>query len=116
MIQLTEELKSREAHATGRALPLPLRPLEQIAWNYWWSWAADGAAIFRDLDPAVWEECEHNPRRLLAETSEFRLMQMATDPVYNERVSRLAESFERYKADTRAWTPDKEKSITPEHP
>jgi len=44
-------------------LPEPLRPLEEIAWNYWWSWTPGGTALFRDLDPFVWEECEHNPRR-----------------------------------------------------
>ena len=32
-------------------LPAPLIPLERLAWNYWWSWAADGASVFRDLDP-----------------------------------------------------------------
>ncbi|HEX8852531.1 MAG TPA: alpha-glucan family phosphorylase, partial [Pyrinomonadaceae bacterium] len=116
MIQLTEELKGREAQTTTRALPLPLRPLEELAWNYWWSWATDGAAVFCDLDPAVWEECEHNPRRLLAETSEFRLMQMATDPVYIERVRQRAESFERYMADARPWTPKGAKGPTPEQP
>src|SRR5215213_6619982 len=103
MVQLPEEIG--EAQTSGLALPLPLRPLERLAWNYWWSWGADGAAVFRDLDPAVWEECEHNPRRLLAETSEIRLMQMATDPVYNERVRQRAESFERYMTETHDWTP-----------
>ncbi|HEX8143193.1 MAG TPA: alpha-glucan family phosphorylase [Pyrinomonadaceae bacterium] len=116
MVQLTEEIEQLEAQPAGRALPLPLRPLESLAWNYWWSWAADANAVFRDLDPAVWEECEHNPRRLLAETSEYRLMQMATDPVYNGRVARLAEDFEEYMADNRPWTTDKEKMVTPARP
>ena len=98
-------------------LPEPLRPLGRLAWNYWWSWAADGASVFRDLDPGGWEECEHNPRRLLAETSEFRLMQMATDPVYGARVQDLAERFDQYMADPRVWTPQRaEQRITPEHP
>jgi starch phosphorylase len=114
MVQSSEEIEHRETHAAGQALPLPLRPLERLAWNYWWSWAADGAAVFRDLDPAVWEECEHNPRRLLAETAEYRLMQMATDPVYTARVQRLAESFKEYMADARAWTPAKETKLTSE--
>ena len=47
-------------------LPTPLIPLEHLAWNYWWSWAADGESVFRDLDPEIWEECERNPRQLLA--------------------------------------------------
>ena len=41
---------------TNPELPAPLMPLSQLAWNYWWSWAADGASLFRDLDPETWEE------------------------------------------------------------
>src|ERR1051325_2679145 len=100
MVQSTEEIEHGGVSTTAQRLPWPLRPLERLAWNYWWSWAADGAAVFRDLDPGVWETCEHNPRRLLAETSEFRLMQMATDPVYTERVRALVERFDEYMAET----------------
>ena len=74
-------------------LPAPLLPLERLAWNYWWSWTADGASIFRDLEPEIWEECEHNPRQLLARTSSYRLAQAATDPAYLERVKRLVNCF-----------------------
>lgn len=82
-----------------RILPEPLRVLERLAWNYWWSWAPDGASLFRDLDPAVWETCEHNPRRLLAETSEFHLMQKAIDPEYVRRARSVGEQFDRYMAE-----------------
>src|SRR5678809_338899 len=68
-------------------LPAPLISLERVAWNYWWSWAADGEGVFRDLDSEIWEVCEHNPRQLLARTSSFRLAEAATDPVYLERVN-----------------------------
>ncbi|HYY58118.1 MAG TPA: alpha-glucan family phosphorylase, partial [Pyrinomonadaceae bacterium] len=116
MVQLSEEIEHKGLQTAGHALPWPLRPLERLAWNYWWSWARDGAAVFRDLDPSVWEECEHNPRRLLGEVSEFRLMQMATDPVYGERVRRLAKSFDAYMADKRPWThAEDEKGLTPQH-
>jgi starch phosphorylase len=117
MIQGTEEIDGA-AVAEARLLPEPLRALQRLAWNYWWSWAADGAAVFRDVDPGVWEMCEHNPLRVLAETSEFRLMQMATDPVYTERVRKLAGRFDEYMADTRTWGPpaEEQKQITPERP
>ncbi len=98
MAQATDEIKQMTEQKT-RVLPEPLRALERLAWNYWWSWAADGASLFRDLDPAVWEACEHNPRRLLAEISEFHLMQKATDPVYVGRVRRAAEKFDGYMAE-----------------
>lgn len=84
-------------HRVGRhELPAPLIPLERLAWNYWWSWAADGESVFRDLDPEIWEECERNPRQLLARTSSYRLAEAATDPVYLERVRHLDESFQTY--------------------
>jgi glycogen phosphorylase len=86
-------------------LPPPLRDLERLAWNYWWSWSADGPNLFRDLDPEIWEECENNPRLLLARTSEYRLAQMATDPIYIERVRRLADLFNEYMAPAETWHP-----------
>jgi starch phosphorylase len=115
MVQVDEWIERRAA-PRERTLPEPLRALGRLAWNYWWSWAADGAAVFRDLDPAVWEECEHNPRRLLAEVSEFRLMQMATDPVYNERVRHLAAHFDAYMTDGRTWSGQTDTKISSEHP
>src|SRR6476619_7614392 len=81
---------------TNAELPAPLMPLRQLAWNYWWSWSADGASLFRDLDAEIWEECEHNPRQLLAKTSAYRLAQAATDPVFLERVRKLDASFHAY--------------------
>ncbi|HKS09316.1 MAG TPA: alpha-glucan family phosphorylase [Pyrinomonadaceae bacterium] len=93
-----------EKRATQPKLPAPLAPLERLAWNYWWSWAADGAGIFRDLDPEVWEECEQNPRELLAKTSAYRLAEAATDPVYLERVRRLDQSFQSYMESGTGWT------------
>ena len=116
MVQAGEEIEQQLIISAERTLPESLRALERLAWNYWWSWAAGGIAVFRDLDPAVWEECEHNPRRLLAEVSEFRLMQMATDPEYCERVRRLSSSFDEYMGDERTWdSGTAEKQITREH-
>jgi glycogen phosphorylase len=97
MIETTEVISQTTA-VDNAFLPLPLRPLEQLSWNYWWSWSMDGPAVFRDLDPDLWEECEHNPRQLLARTTEYRLMQMATDPIYIERVRKLSDSYLEYMA------------------
>ncbi len=99
------------------ALPASLKPLNRLAWNYWWSWSADGPSVFRDLDPEIWEECEHNPRLLLARVSEYRLAQMATDPVYIERVRRLAGRFDDYMSPAHIWPGTGQLSaITPERP
>ena len=86
----------------GRELPPTLQPLEPLVWNYWWSWAADGVEVFRDLDPGIWEQGERNPRTLLAQTSDLRLAQMAADPVFADRIQHLAERFKAYLADAKS--------------
>jgi len=91
---------------------MPLLPLEPLIWNYWWSWAPDGATVFRDLDPELWVECEQNPRQLLARVSPYRLAEASSDPVYLERVQRLADRFETYMN----AAPDSTATITSEHP
>jgi starch phosphorylase len=100
-----------------RELPETIRGLERLSWNYWWSWAPGGASLFRDLDSDVWNECEHNPRRLLSEVSEYDLARMATDPGYIERVQRLEESFDAYmNAGARVWAAGNAPQITHQNP
>lgn len=91
---------------------MPLTLLESLAWNYWWSWASDGPAIFRDLDPALWEECEQNPRQLLTRISAYRLTEVASDPVYLERIKRAYQGLEKYMNSP----PAPAGPITPENP
>ncbi len=53
--------------ALEEQLPRRLRRLAHLAFNYWWSWQPDGDALWRSIDPAAWEACDHNPVRLLRE-------------------------------------------------
>ncbi|MDQ6653243.1 MAG: alpha-glucan family phosphorylase, partial [Acidobacteriota bacterium] len=119
MIETIDGVDKKEFREAA-ALPIPLQTLERLSWNYWWSWSRDGASCFRDLDPAVWEECEHNPRLLLARVSEYRIAEMATDPVYLERVQKLGAGFDHYMSPGRSgesWSNSSAIStITPEHP
>jgi starch phosphorylase len=93
MIETIEQLSTNKPTAT---LPSPLQALERLSWNYWWSWSTDGAGVFRDLDAELWDQVEHNPRMLLAQVSEYRLAEMATDPVYSARIIKLSEQFDDY--------------------
>src|SRR5437899_3820951 len=97
----TETQNEPETPTRKRDLTATLQPVERLAWNYWWSWAPDGAEVFRDLDPGLWQQCEQNPRALLAQVSDLRLAQMAADPTFSERVRRLAERFDTYMSDMR---------------
>ncbi|HEX7294551.1 MAG TPA: alpha-glucan family phosphorylase, partial [Pyrinomonadaceae bacterium] len=111
----TTEIENR--HEGKIDLPSPLLSLEQLSWNYWWSWAPDGLSIFRDLDPQVWEECEHNPRQLFQKTSAYRLAQVATDPHYLRRVASISDKFKQYIERPQVWTsPEGHSRITAQRP
>src|SRR5947209_2564142 len=97
-------------------LPETIAALERVSWNYWWSWSPDGTSIFRDLDQEVWNECEHNPRRLLKEIPQYSRMRMATDHVYIERVRRIAEGFDAYMSAGATWASEQAREITRERP
>lgn len=77
-------------------LPRPISFLNTLSRNFYWSWCEDGAEVFRDLAPTLWDECEQNPRELLRRISELSLWQKAAERSYVERVKRLEERFERY--------------------
>ncbi len=95
MIETIGKLNN-EALIETPTIPSPLQALERLSWNYWWSWSSDGAGVYRDLDAELWDECEHNPRILLSKVSDYRLAEMATDPVYLARIAKLASEFDDY--------------------
>src|ERR1043166_7542499 len=96
------EIKS-DIGLTGRELPPTLEPLRELSWNYWWSWASDGSEVFRDLDPNLWARCEQNPRLMLTQISDLRLAEIATDPLFAQRVERLYRHFQAYMSESQPW-------------
>lgn len=76
-------------------LPVPLAPLATLAYNYRWSWAPDGASVFRDIDPYRWERVNANPIRLLFEADTEVLERAATDADLLERIHAMVELCER---------------------
>jgi starch phosphorylase len=81
-----EELAARVALLMDR-LPADLKPLAPLAYNYRWSWARDGADVFREIAPEAWALSGQNPLlflQRLALSSEQRV-------VRTERLARLVE-------------------------
>src|SRR3989442_15317561 len=100
----TETQNEPETAMRNRDLTVTLQPLERLAWNFWWSWAPDGNEVFRDLDPGLWQQCEQNPRVLLAQVSDLRLAQVAADPAFADRIQRLSARFGDYLSDPQPWS------------
>jgi glycogen phosphorylase len=92
-------------------LPQPLLPLARLAYNYAWSWAPDGAAVFHDIDPHLWRHHACNPRAVIESTPSRRFVELASQPQY---IDRLRELQARIDADLdRPWA---QTPISPEHP
>lgn len=84
-------------------LPRSLNRLADLAYNYWWCWAADQVSLFEMINPDEWERCNHNPVMLLESISYERLTQLAIDPFYVRRVQDLITEFDAYLAGDKTW-------------
>src|SRR5919199_3386035 len=85
-------------------MPPRIRRLYDLAYNLWWSWHAEAQALYADLDPALWEQVDHNPIRQLAEVDPKRLDAMAADTNYLARYDAVLADFDHYMApDTPTW-------------
>ena len=69
----------RAVSELARMLPDALQPLARVAYDYRWSWSADGDAVFRAIDPDRWARCGANPLRLLTESHRATLERAAAD-------------------------------------
>ena len=100
----------------GAKLPMPLKRLADLAYNYWWSWSSDRIAIFQNINPEEWQRCGHNPVALLEAVSYDRLTQVAEDPQYLKRLQATVAHFDRYMADRNTWANRVAPQISIEHP
>ena len=76
--------------ALAARLPEPLAPLAELAYNYRWTWAPDGAGTFAAIDPDGWARVGANPVRLLLDVPSKRLAEVASDGDLLRRVAELA--------------------------
>jgi starch phosphorylase len=77
-------------------LPAALERLRTIASNLWWSWSADGHALFVRLDPDLWETVRGNPIELLARVDQRRLDELASDDAFTGHLDATWQTFQRY--------------------
>jgi glycogen phosphorylase len=101
----------RASDALASRLPEPLAVFARLAYNYRWSWAFDGADVFRAIDPERWERVAENPVRLLQETAADRLSAAAADTALLDRAAALEQEVLSDLA-----RPPREGVATPERP
>jgi starch phosphorylase len=81
---------ARAVAELAERLPDALLPLARLAYNYRWTWLPDGTAVFRDVDPVLWERSGWNPRWLIEAVPPKHLRRLADSADYVARVRALA--------------------------
>ncbi len=89
----------RKDFAIHQELPPALAALDRLSMNFYWSWRPEGVALFRELDPALWQHFEQHPQALLENVTELRLWQKAADAEYVGKLERFAAEFDSYMSD-----------------
>lgn len=85
----------------GRMTVFPIMPsrisrLYELAYNLWWSWHPEARALYRKLDPDLWEEVGHNPVRFLSEVQPQLLEEAAHDATYLQHYDSILSDFDHY--------------------
>ena len=80
--------------------------LHELGRNLYWTWHPEVIDLFRDLDPVLWRELNHNPMEFLSRLPRETLRERVDLLALDARISRAFHQMEYYlrAADTRgAW-------------
>ncbi len=94
------------------SLPPDLAELGDLAMNLRWSWDSQTRDLFRWVDPAVWDETDHDPVRLLGVVGRDRLDELRRDPGFVQFLGEVHLEHERYMSGPR-WFHDRGDSPGP---
>src|SRR5579871_214958 len=91
----------------ARTLDRFIAPLQERLWtlarNLWWSWDHNSSSLFLDLDPARWNELNHNPIALLSELPLAKLENRAAELMLHSRVNYAYRRMLEYLEADRTW-------------
>jgi starch phosphorylase len=77
-------------------LPAPLKRLDELAEDLYFTWESDARRLFRHLDEACWEGCAHNPKVFLRRVAQNRLDSATHDPILVEEYRQVLSAYDTY--------------------
>lgn len=78
------------------SLPEKLQPLNDIAYNMWWTWHPDAINLLRRMDRDMWDKYYHNPVKVLGSVSQERLHELETDEGFLTHLDRVKLELDDY--------------------
>ena len=93
-----------EARDVGHFVTPVHQRLAALAQNLWWSWDEETGSLFRELDPALWRQCDYNPIVLLQETSPAQLEARASELAMHGRINHAYRRMREYVQSKHTWS------------
>jgi len=94
-------MKNVRTFVVAPSLPERLQPLKQIAYNLYWGWDHEAVSLFRRLAPNLWDECKHNPVKMLGQLSQEQLNDAAENVGFLAHLDRVCEKVQDYMEGSR---------------
>ena len=80
-----------------------IEKLRELGRNLWWTWQPNVIALFRELDPALWRQVDHNPVEFLKKISTDQLEKRAAEMALDSRIDYAFRRLAEYLKDTDSW-------------
>ncbi|GAB4471039.1 MAG: alpha-glucan family phosphorylase [Anaerolineae bacterium] len=86
-----------------RRLPSRIARLRELAYNMWWSWHEEAQALYRQLDPLLWEAVNHNPVAFLRRVDDRKLDAAVHNAAYMAAYNKVFRAFDVYMGESDTW-------------
>jgi len=80
-----------------------LDALRELGRNLYWTWHPEVIEIFRDIDPTMWREVNHNPVEFLSRIDPEVLKERAADLALEARVAHAFRGLREYLETRQTW-------------
>jgi glycogen phosphorylase len=92
-----------EARTVGQFVAPVHQRLAALSQNMWWSWDNESAGLFRDLDPVLWQQCDHNPIAMLQRIDIDQLESRAAQMALHGRINHAYRRMQEYLKSKHTW-------------
>ncbi len=84
-------------------LPRRIKRLADLAHNLWWVWNPEVARMFKEIDPILWEDLNHNPIVFLRKVERPVFDALIKDRYFLEKYDRHVREFDHYMTQNNTW-------------
>jgi starch phosphorylase len=93
-------------------IPPRIGRLDELAYNFWWSWHRKARDLFKMLDYSLWRSTGHNPAKMLLEMSPGQLEELVSDPLFLRQYDAVMMALDRDLSNGHLWFPEVHPDLT----